>query len=520
MTIITSPFPAVELREISITQRVFEGLQDDPERVVLTDGPTGREMTAAAFMHAVKSLAGGLNARGTGKGAMVALMAPNLPEYAVVFHGVAWAGGTVTLINPTYTPHEVQHQLRDSGATLLITIPHFLDTARAAVEGTGVAEIAVIGEAEGVLSLTDLMGAPQDEQTPVDIKDHVVALPYSSGTTGLPKGVMLTHWNLASNVDQTLATGASGRGEVTVAFLPFFHIYGLECLMNIVLAAGGSLVTMPRFDLEMFLKLSSEHRTKRMYVVPPVMIALAKHPMVANYDLSCVEQVNSGAAPLGGDVTDTVSARLGCVSTQGYGMTELSPVSHTSPKEVARTGASGQTVANTESRVVDPATGKDVPPGEEGELWVRGPQVMKGYWKNEKATAETLDAEGWLHTGDIVRFDADGFMYVTDRLKELIKYKGFQVAPAEVEAALITHPAVADVGVIGVPDDEAGEIPMAFVVAAAGGDAPTLEQLQAHLDGELSHYKQVRRIEIVDAIPKAASGKILRRVLRDRVAAR
>ncbi|MCB0043590.1 MAG: AMP-binding protein, partial [Caldilinea sp.] len=203
---------------------------------------------------------------------------------------------------------------------------------------------------------------------------------------------------------------------------------------------------------------------KRMYVVPPVMIALAKHPMVANYDLSCVEQVNSGAAPLGGDVTDTVSARLGCVSTQGYGMTELSPVSHTSPKEVARTGASGQTVANTESRVVDPATGKDVPPGEEGELWVRGPQVMKGYWKNEKATAETLDAEGWLHTGDIVRFDADGFMYVTDRLKELIKYKGFQVAPAEVEAALITHPAVADVGVIGVPDDEAGEIPMAFVV--------------------------------------------------------
>lgn len=198
-------------------------------------------------------------------------------------------------------------------------------------------------------------------------------------------------------------------------------------------------------------------------------------------------------------------------------MTELSPVSHTSPPEEARAGASGKTVPNTECRVVDPVSGKDVAPGEEGELWVRGPQVMKGYWNNPKATAETLDAEGWLHTGDVVRFDDEGNMFVTDRLKELIKYKGFQVPPAEVEAALITHPKVADVGVIGVPDDEAGELPMAFVVAA--GEAPTLEELQAHLEGTLSHYKQVRRLEIVDEIPKAASGKILRRVLRERVKA-
>ncbi|WP_137702911.1 AMP-binding protein [Marimonas lutisalis] len=517
MTIITSPYPDVVLREISITNRVFEGLGDDPDRPLLIDGPTGRTLTVAQFMHAVKSLAGGLNARGTGRGTMVALMAPNLPEYAVVFHGVAWAGGTVTLINPTYTAHEVQHQLNDSGATLLVTIPQFMDTAREAAQGTQVTEIAVIGEAEGALSLSDLMGPPQAEQTPVDIRDHVVALPYSSGTTGLPKGVMLTHWNLASNVDQTLATTSHEPGEMTVAFLPFFHIYGLECLMNIVLAAGGGLVTMPRFDLDLFLKLSSEHRTRRMYVVPPVMIALAKHPAVDHYDLSAVEQINSGAAPLGGDVTDAVASRIGCVTTQGYGMTELSPVSHTSPPAQARAGASGATVPNTECRVVDPETGQDVDPGAEGELWVRGPQVMKGYWKNPKATAETLDAEGWLHTGDIVRFDEDGQMYVTDRLKELIKYKGFQVAPAEVEAALITHPKVADVGVIGVPDAEAGEIPMAFVVPA--GEAPTLSELQAHLEGELSHYKQVRRIEIVEAIPKAASGKILRRVLRQQVAA-
>ncbi|KPP85310.1 MAG: long-chain acyl-CoA synthetase [Rhodobacteraceae bacterium HLUCCO07] len=517
MSIITSPYPPVELREVTITTRVFEGLGDDPDRPLLIDGPTGRSVTVGGFVDAVKRLAGGLNARGTGQGAMIALMAPNLPEYCITFHGIAWAGGTVTLINPTYTAHEVRHQLADSGATLLITIPQFLDTAREAVQGTDVQEIAVIGEAPGVLSLSDLMGEAQEAQTPVDIRDHVLALPYSSGTTGLPKGVMLTHWNLAANIDQTMATATTAPGEMTVAFLPFFHIYGLECLANMVLATGGGLVTMPRFDLELFLRLSSEHRTRRMYVVPPVMIALAKHPLVAEYDLSCVEQINSGAAPLGGDVTDRVAARLACATTQGYGMTELSPVSHSTPPERARPGASGLTIPNTECRVVDPVTGRDVKTGEEGELWVRGPQVMKGYWKNEKATAKTLDPEGWLHTGDIVRFDAEGFMYVTDRLKELIKYKGFQVAPAELEAALITHPDVADVGVIGVPDPEAGELPVAFIVPA-GKQTPTLETLQSHLEGMLSHYKQVRRIEITDAIPKAASGKILRRVLRERVA--
>ena len=519
MTIINSPYSDVPLREISITNRVFEGLGDDPDRVVLTDGPTGREVTVSAFMAAIKSLAGGLNARGTGKGTIIALMAPNSPEYCVVFHGAAWAGATVTLINPTYTAQEVSHQLRDSGATLLVTIPDFLETARDAADGSDVQEIAVIGEAEGAIPLADLMGPLQDEQTPVDVRDHVVALPYSSGTTGLPKGVMLTHWNLSSNVEQVLVSIEYLPNETTVAFLPFFHIYGLECLMNIALAAGGALITMPRFDLEMFLDLSSRHKARRMYVVPPVMVALAKHPLVDQYDFSALKQVNSGAAPLGGDVTDQVARRLNCVTTQGFGMTELSPVSHSSPEGNARAGASGITVANTECRVVDPKTGQDVTPGDEGELWVRGPQVMKGYWRNPKATSETLDNDGWLHTGDIVRFDDDGYMFVTDRLKELIKYKGFQVAPAELEAALITHPAIADVGVIGIPDEEAGEIPLAFVVAAPGADTPTLEMLQAHFKDALSHYKQVRAIRVVKEIPKAASGKILRRVLREQIAA-
>jgi len=515
MTIITSRFPDVEITDKSVTERVFEGI--DPERTILIDGPSGREMTGAQFVGAVKSLAGGLSARGMG-GKVLALMAPNIPEYCVVFHAAAWAGGTVTTVNPTYTAHEVNHQLIDAGAEILVTVAPFLDTAKEAIDGTGVKEIVVIGAAEGATPLSDLMGPPLEAQAPVDIAEHVVALPYSSGTTGLPKGVMLTHRNLVVNIDQSLVPADVRPGEMTIAFLPFFHIYGLEVLMNIYLAAGGGLVTMPRFDLEQYLDLVTRYRTPRLWIVPPVALALAKHPLVDGYDLSCVEQVNSAAAPLGADVAKAMGARLGTNATQGYGMTELSPVSHISPQGKGKPGASGVTISNTQCRIVDPETGQDLPVGADGELWVKGPQVMKGYLNNPKATAETIVEDGWLRTGDIGHFDEDGYLYITDRLKELIKYKGFQVAPAELEAEILTHPEVADVAVIGLPDDEAGELPMAFVVAAPGAD-PTLEDLQGYLEGRLSHYKQVRVMERVDEIPKSASGKILRRLLRDRVGA-
>lgn len=516
MTIINSPYPDITLRNVSITERVFEGLGENPDRVILIDGPTARELTAGQFRAAVRALAGGLTARGLGPGTCLAIMAPNLPEYCVVFHGTALAGGTLTTINPTYTVPEVRHQLNDSAASLLITVAAFLDTAREAAEGTGVSEIVVIDVAEGATPFSALMGLAQETQVPVDLASHPVVLPYSSGTTGLPKGVMLTHRNLVVNIDQMLSATTLDAAEMTVAFLPFFHIYGMQVLMNLYLAGGGGLVTMPRFDLEQFLSLCQQHRTPRLYIVPPIAIALAKHPMVDRFDLSAVVQVNSGAAPLGGDVAEAVGKRLGTLATQGYGMTELSPVSHMTPVNAPRAGSSGVTIANTECRIVDTGTGADVAPGGTGELWVRGPQVMKGYLNNPTATAETIDAAGWLHTGDIGRFDADGYLYLTDRVKELIKVKGFQVAPAELEAALLAHPGIADAAVIGVPDDEAGEVPMAFVVAS-GDASPTLEQVQAFLDGKLAHYKQVRRLEIVTEIPKSASGKILRRVLRDRV---
>lgn len=511
--IITSPHPDIEISDLTITQSIFAGI--DPTATVLIDGPTGREVTGAQFIGGVKSLAGGLTARGYGAGKCVALMAPNIPEYCTVFHAALWAGGTVTTINPTYTPHEVNYQLIDSSADVIVTIAMFADTAREAIKGTKVTEIIIIGEApEGTIPMADAMGAPISEQVPVDVDEHVAALPYSSGTTGLPKGVMLTHRNLVVNTDQALASWTAAETEMTVVFLPLFHIYGL-LLMNIYFTAGGGMVTMPRFDLEEYLSLVTQHKTPRLWIVPPVALALAHHPIIDKFDLSHLIQINSAAAPLGADVSQAVAKRLGASATQGYGMTELSPLSHTSDPEQARAGASGVTAPNTQCRIVDPETLQDMPMGQDGELWVKGPQVMKGYLNNPKATAETITEEGWLRTGDIAHFDADGFLYVTDRLKELIKVKGFQVAPAELEALLLTHPDITDAAVIGIADEQSGEVPMAFIVTKA---ALTLDDLRAFLEPQVAHYKHIKKLEIVSEVPKSASGKILRRFLRDRVA--
>lgn len=511
--IVTSPFPEVSIPEDSITQRVFAGI--DPARVVLIDGPSQRALTGADFVAAVKSLAGGLIAAGYGQGQVIALMAPNLPEYCVAFHAIAWAGGTITTINPTYTAPEVAHQLRDAGAVLLITVGACVQTAQAAIPGTAVRAVVTLDAAPGTTPLAALMGPALAEQFPVDTATHVVVLPYSSGTTGLPKGVMLTHRNLVANTQQTLSVASIGPGDLTVAFLPFFHIYGLQVLMNTYIAAGGGLVTMPRFDLPVFLTLCARHRTPRLYIVPPVAVALAKHPMVSDYDLSFVKQVNSGAAPLGADIAEAMGKRLGTAATQGFGMTELSPVSQMTPPGRGRAGASGQTIPNTRARIVDPETLRDRAPGDDGELWIQGPQVMKGYLNNPAATAATITPEGWLRTGDIGHFDADGYLYITDRLKELIKVKGFQVAPAELEALLLTHPAITDAAVIGVPDAQSGEVPMAFIT---GPTPPDLAQVQEFLGPKIAHYKQIRHLQVIDRIPKSTSGKILRRLLRARIA--
>jgi 4-coumarate--CoA ligase len=299
-----------------------------------------------------------------------------------------------------------------------------------------------------------------------------------------------------------------------IAVLPFFHIYGMEVLMNLGLAVGATIVTMPRFDLEQFLSLHETHRVTRSYVAPPIVLALAKHPAVDGFDLSSLIQMTSGAAPLSAELALEASERIGCEIVQGYGLTETSPVTHATPLGHFKPGTVGPALPSTEVMIVDPESGERLGIDRDGEVWIRGPQVMKGYLDKPEATAATIDPDGWLHTGDIGHVDADGHLSVVDRLKELIKYKGFQVPPAELEAVLLGHPAVADAAVVGRPDEEAGEVPVAFVVLKPGEEASPAG-LAAFVAGRVAHYKRLAGVVLLDEIPKSASGKILRRVLRD-----
>ena len=512
-----SPLPDVEIPELPLTAYVLAGRAVQPDKPALIDGLSGRTLTYADLGTAVRSLAGGLAAAGFAKGDVLALMAPNTPEYAVVFHGVAMAGGIITTINPAYTEAEVHSQLQDCGARLLVTIPPLAEMASRACTGTQVAQVYVLGEAPDGEPLPGLAGPPLAVQVPVG-PDDVVALPYSSGTTGLCKGVMLTHRNLVANIAQTVGPLQLGPEDSLVAVLPFFHIYGMQVLMNCGLAAGATIVTLPRFDLKQFLGVHQDYRITRSFVAPPIVVALAKHPLVDQFDLSALTWMLSGAAPLKADLAAECGRRLGCEVVQGYGMTEASPVTHLTPRGAFKPGSAGITAPNTQTRIVDPARGVDLDVGQDGEIWVRGPQVMKGYLGNPQATADTIDPDGWLHTGDLGHIDADGHLYVTDRLKELIKYKGFQVPPAELEAVLLHHPDVTDAAVIGLPDEEAGEIPAGYVTLRPGASADP-EQIRRFVASQVAGYKQIRRLEVIEAIPKSASGKILRRVLRDAAAA-
>jgi acyl-CoA synthetase (AMP-forming)/AMP-acid ligase II len=509
------PEPDVEIPEVDVSTFVLGTASGRRDRPALIDGPSGRELSYGALAESVRRLAAGLAGRGFGDGDVLAVYMPNLPEYAVAFHGATSAGGACTPVNPLFTAGELARQLTDSEAKVLVTVPPFLDAALEAADSAGLDEVFVVGEAQGATPFTELLGDAGDAPERHIDPQSLAVLPYSSGTTGLPKGVMLTHSNLVSNLCQMGEAFPIGADDTLIGVLPFFHIYGMTVIMNQGLTAGATIVTMPRFDLEQFLELLERHSVTRAYVVPPIALALAKHPAVEGRDLSALQTIMSGAAPLGGDLAGQVAERIGCRVVQGYGLTETSPVTHTTRPHGANVpGSIGPPLPGTECRVVDPETGDDVPAGERGELWIRGPQVMPGYLNNPEATAATVDSDGWLHTGDIAVVDEDGFFQIVDRLKELIKYKGFAVAPAELEALLITHPAVADAAVIGVPDEETGELPKAFVVAAA--EELDLDELIAWVAERVAPHKRVRLAEAVEEIPKSPSGKILRRLLADR----
>jgi len=466
---------------------------------------------------------GALKNLGILKGDRVGILAPNCAEFVIAFHGITKSGGVVTTINSGYREREIAHQVQDSGCKILVvheSLTQIFSEARSLIK-TDVKAIVVTEEHGTEGSFWQLVNSSEPHITSgLDTTNDLAALPYSSGTTGLTKGVMLSHSNLVSNVEQLmgLSGGASMNDkDVILVHLPLFHIYGMNVLMNPCIAAGATQVMMGRFDMEEFLSLIETHRVTKLFTVPPVGLGLSQYPGVATRDLTCLEFAMFGAAPLSAELQVKISEVLNCAVIQGYGMTESSPVTNIDFTEpgLMKAGSIGPAVANTEEKIVDTEDpDKQLGPDEVGELMVRGPQVMLGYFNNPQATEETLTNDGWLHTGDIGKMDEEGYVWVLDRKKELIKYNGFQVPPAELEGLLIEHPEIADAAVIGKPDEESGEIPKAFVVKTAGSDISE-DGVMSFVASKVSTFKHVREVEFIDAIPKNPSGKILRRLLKD-----
>lgn len=517
----TSPNPAIEIPETPLHELILDGARGRADSVALVDAMSGASLTYGDLAIQIERVAAGLVDAGLDKGDVVAIISANCIEYPVACLGVMAAGGVVSGVNPTYTSGELVHQLTDAGATRAIVGEMFLPAVQAIEADAGIDQIYVFGagSGDGVEAFSSLVDHDLPAASVGVDPDDLAALPYSSGTTGRSKGVRLTHRNLVANLRQSNDMLALTSDNTVMAFLPMFHIMGFAVITMGGLDAGVTLVTIPTFEPQLFCQTIQDHRVNTLYVVPPVVNFLAGHPLVDQYDLSSIELLGSGAAPLGADMEAAVAARLGCLVGQGFGMTEVAGTS-TLPRKLGegvfdlRPGSSGQLISSMEALIIDPESGESLGPYETGELWVRGPNCFDGYLNNADATAETIDGDGWLHTGDLCHFDDDGYLFVTDRLKELIKVKGFQVAPAELEALLITHPNVSDVAVVGRPDDRSGEVPVAHVVPNGELD---IDELRRWVADQVADYKQLADVVIAEAIPKNPSGKILRRELRSAV---
>ncbi|XP_067681240.1 uncharacterized protein [Haliotis asinina] len=521
--IVSSPFPDEDIPNVNFAQYVLEMMQPYAKLTATVDIPTGRSYTYKEVEEAAVKVASALTRLGYTKGDAIAIFSVNVPEYCMLILAAALCGIVVTPANPAYSAGELARQLEMSKAKAVFTIPPLVPTVKEALSSSSTVQTAVkdlfcLGEAEGCRPVSELMkdgGTALPQNVNVNPKDDVLLLPFSSGTTGLPKGVMLTHHNCVSNLNQIRKPLKVEQGEDRfIGVLPFYHIYGMIPVQFGALQDGATLYTMPRFDPEMFLTTLHKHKVNILHAVPPMILFLAKHPVVSKFDLSNLKYVISGAAPLGEGLTHEFMNRVKAPVFQGYGLTEASPVINVDIVP-GQPGSIGLVVPNTIAKIQCPDTGKSLGVGELGEFCAKGPQMMKGYLNDPESTAAMLQEDGWLHTGDLGYLQEDGRVVIEDRLKELIKYKGFQVPPAELEAFLLTHPGVQDVGVIGLPEEGVGELPRAYVVKKPDSTV-TEEEISKFVEDNMASYKSLRGgVVFVEEIPKSPSGKILRRVLKD-----
>jgi 4-coumarate--CoA ligase len=503
--------------------------------VIYNDPETGRHYTYAQVKSTATDFGKGLKALWDWqKGDVMGLYTPNTIDVPPIIWGVHWAGGVPSPANPGYTAAELAFQLKDSGAKAIVTQFAHIKTACEAAKIAGIPDDRIIlcGDERDpsfkfkhFTNIRPTSGATRYRRTKATNPEKDLAfLVYSSGTTGHPKGVMLSHRNIVSNV-MMLKAGEGGhltwQKDRLISFLPFFHIYGLTCLIHQALNVGLELIVMSKFDLEKFCQYVQKYKCTFAYIVPPVVLMLGKADVVSKYDLSSIRMMNSGAAPLTKELVDAVHKRLKIPIKQGYGLSETSPTTHTQPWDrwQSTIGSVGTMLPNQTAKYMS-EDGKEVPVGQTGELWIKGPNIFMGYLNNPAGTKNALTEDGYFKTGDVGHQDKDGNFYITDRVKELIKYKGFQVPPAELEGLLASHPDIVDVAVIGIYNKEqATEIPRAYVVLKKGVQPgkETEKKIVDWLATKVANHKRLRGgVRFVDEVPKSASGKILRRVLKEK----
>ncbi|XP_042494057.1 4-coumarate--CoA ligase-like 1 [Macadamia integrifolia] len=529
--IFQSQYPAVPVPDnMTLPEFVLHEAELYAEKVAFVEAVSGKEYKYGQVIQDTRRFAKALRSLGLRKGRVVVVVLPNMAEYAIVALGIMAAGGVFSGANPSAHISEIRKQAEAADAELIITVGPLYEK----VSCLGL-PVIVVGEErvssaiywDELLEAADRAGIDNADDT-INQND-LCALPFSSGTTGTSKGVMLTHRNLVANLCSTLfSVGSDMIGQVTtLGLMPFFHIYGITGICCATLRNKGKVVVMGRFELRTFLNVLVVHEVTFAPIVPPIMLELVKNPVVDEFDLRQLKlrAVMTAAAPLAPELLAAFEKKFPGVQVQeAYGLTEHSCITltHGDPSKghgIAKRNSVGFILPNLEIKFIDPNNGQSLPKNTPGEVCVRSQCVMQGYYKNKEDTDRTIDANKWLHTGDIGYIDDDGDIFIVDRIKELIKYKGFQVAPAELEAILLSHPSINDAAVVPLPDEEAGEIPAACVVINPNAK-DSEEDIINYIGSNVASYKKLRVVQFVESIPKSASGKIMRRFLREEMVKR